>query len=177
MNGYPVFLDTEFTDWSNPKLISLGLVDLSGNRTFYAELTDTYEVGQCSTFVRAEVLPLLSGGDSRMTTHRCRQALARWVEGFGGTVRVVADHLEYDLNLVRMLLDTAWPANLEPSGLRFDSSDYVNIQKSLTEARMGYYREAPGRHEHHALHDAFALRASWLRALSLGRRPGTQQHS
>lgn len=45
MNSYPVFLDTEFTDWSNPKLISLGLVDHSGNRTFYAELTDTYDVG------------------------------------------------------------------------------------------------------------------------------------
>jgi hypothetical protein len=92
-------------------------------------------------------------------------------------VRVVAGSLEYDLHLVRALLDTTWPANLDPSGLRFDSSDYVNIQKSLNEAHMSYYREVPGRYEHHALHDAYALRASWLRALSLGRKPGTYRHS
>lgn len=173
MNGYPVFLDTEFTDRSNPKLISLGLVDLSGNRTFYAELTDTYRQEDCSPFVRAEVLPLLSGGEARMTAQQCRQKLARWIAAFEVRVRLVADYLEYDLYLVRALLGDAWPASLEPPGFRFDSSDYPSIQSSLIEARMSYYREAPGRHEHHALHDACALRASWLATLSLGREPGS----
>lgn len=176
MQGYPIFLDTEFTDRSNPKLIALGLVNLSGDRTFYAELTDTYEIDQCSPFVRAEVLPLLSGGETQMTTERCRHALAQWVVAFDVPVRLVADYLEYDLYLVRELLGAAWPANLEPSGLRFDSSDYPSIQQSLIEVRMSYYREAPDRPEHHALHDAYALRASWLTALSLGREPGSFQH-
>lgn len=176
MNGYPVFLDTEFTDRSNPKLISLGLVDLSGNRTFYAELTDTYSREDCSPFVCAQVLPLFTGGEARMTALQCRQELVKWIETFAVPVRLVADYLEYDLYLVRALLGDAWPANLEPSGFQFDSSDYPSIQQSLVEARMSYYREAPDRHEHHALHDAAALRASWLAALSLGREPGGFQH-
>lgn len=175
MNGHPIFLDTEFTDQSNPKLISLGLVDLSGNRTFYAELTDTYGREDCSPFVRVEVLPLLSGEETWMTAPQCRQELVRWIEAFGVSVRLVADYLEYDLYLVRALLGDVWPGNLEPSGLRFDSNDYPGIQSSLIEARMNYYREGSGWHEHHALHDAFALRASWLAALSLGREPGSVQ--
>lgn len=176
MNGYPVFLDTEFTDRSNPKLISLGLVDLSGSRTLYVELTDTYGREDCSPFVRAEVLPLLAGGEARMTAPQCRQELVKWIEAFGVPVRIVADYLEYDIYLLRALLGDAWPTNLEPSGFRFDSSDYPSIQQSLIEARMNYYREVPSRHEHHALHDALALRASWMQALSLGREPGSFQH-
>ena len=82
MKAYPIFLDTEFTDRSNPKLVSIGLVDLSGNRTFYAELTDTYSPEDCSPFVRAEVLPLLAGVEARMTAQQCRQELAKWIEGF-----------------------------------------------------------------------------------------------
>jgi len=51
-----VFIDTEFTDFLDPKLISIGLVAQSGEE-FYAELP--YEVRECSEFVKAAVLPLL----------------------------------------------------------------------------------------------------------------------
>ena len=52
-----VFLDTEFTDFVRPDLISLALVSEDG-REFYAERTD-YRKDECSDFVRETVLPLL----------------------------------------------------------------------------------------------------------------------
>jgi hypothetical protein len=52
-----VFLDTEFTDFVRPELISIALVAEDG-REFYAERTD-YRHDDCSDFVRETVLPLL----------------------------------------------------------------------------------------------------------------------
>ena len=52
-----IFLDTEFTDFARPDLISLALVSEDG-REFYAERTD-YDPERCSEFVRETVLPLL----------------------------------------------------------------------------------------------------------------------
>ena len=52
-----VFLDTEFTDFTWPNLISLALVSEDG-REFYAERTD-YHRDDCSQFVRDNVQPLL----------------------------------------------------------------------------------------------------------------------
>ena len=46
-----LFLDTEFTDLvPHNKLISIAMVSDTGNY-FYAELTDTYELKDCSEFV------------------------------------------------------------------------------------------------------------------------------
>jgi hypothetical protein len=53
-----IFLDTEFTEFYNPDLISLGLASLNG-KEFYAEVPFTRP--SCSQFVLDVVLPLLSG--------------------------------------------------------------------------------------------------------------------
>jgi hypothetical protein len=170
MQNRLVFLDTEFTNWSTPRLISIGLVDLSGERIFYAELTDTYTASHCSPFVRENVLPLLSGGKSQMTTRECREALAAWFTGFEEQIEIVSDDLEYDFYLLRELLGDHWPTNLLPEGFQFMPKNYPKIEKRLTEARAHFYSDLPGRHEHHALDDARALRACWLEATS--RREG-----
>lgn len=52
-----IFLDTEFTDFARPDLISLALVSEEGCE-FYAERTD-YHRDACSDFVRETVQPLL----------------------------------------------------------------------------------------------------------------------
>lgn len=57
VNAMLVFLDTEFTAFVRPDLISIGLVAEAG-REFYAERTDYYTT-RCSDFVRETVLPLL----------------------------------------------------------------------------------------------------------------------
>ena len=51
-----VFLDTEFTDFLDPHLISLGMASEYGE-DFYAEVP--YPDCACSTFVREVVVPLL----------------------------------------------------------------------------------------------------------------------
>lgn len=52
-----VCLDTEFTDFVRPDLISIALVAEDG-REFYAECTD-YNHDACNDFVKETVLPLL----------------------------------------------------------------------------------------------------------------------
>ncbi len=52
-----VFLDTEFTQFNHPNLVSLALVE-EGGQEFYAERTD-YHPEDCSDFVRETILPLL----------------------------------------------------------------------------------------------------------------------
>ncbi|WP_343725816.1 hypothetical protein [Herbaspirillum huttiense] len=54
--AFNVFIDTEFTDFLDPQLISIGLVTESGEE-FYAELP--YDIKACSAFVKEAVLPLL----------------------------------------------------------------------------------------------------------------------
>jgi len=79
-----IFLDTEFTDLSKPRLISLGLVS-EDRQEFYRELTDTWTLDQCSLFVIAWVLPLLDDGN---------------------TERRLKERLEMHLELVRYLTDS-----------------------------------------------------------------------
>lgn len=56
-----IFIDTEFTSFKNPKLISIGMVSEDGHE-FYYELTDTWTLPDCSLFVIGWVLPWLSDG-------------------------------------------------------------------------------------------------------------------
>jgi hypothetical protein len=53
---FKIFIDTEFTDFIDPQLISIGMAAESGE-TFYAELP--YDRARCSQFVRDVVIPLL----------------------------------------------------------------------------------------------------------------------
>ncbi len=79
-----VFFDTEFTTSEMligyPALISIGCVAEDG-REFYAELIDTWQPGNCSQFVLETVLPLLQGGDFRMTEAQCAARFREWIEG------------------------------------------------------------------------------------------------
>ena len=53
-----LFLDCEFTHFVRPQLISIGLVDASGERCFYGVVED-FDRGACSDFVRETVLAKL----------------------------------------------------------------------------------------------------------------------
>jgi hypothetical protein len=55
-----IFFDNEFTGLTdNAKLISIGLVDEPGLHEFYAELSDSYRLEECSEFCQRKVLPHL----------------------------------------------------------------------------------------------------------------------
>lgn len=110
-----LFLDTEFTQLNHEaKLISIALVDEAGEY-FYAELSDTYELSDCSDFVKAFVLPFLKGGDYVMTRYECSQRIGNWIEDHTCHCIIASDNPSWDLPHLNSLLEVLWPVNLSSS--------------------------------------------------------------
>lgn len=108
-----IFLDTEFTDLvPHNKLISIALVDEDENY-FYAELSDTYELKDCSDFVKDNVLPFLRGGSYVMTEYDCKLAIAKWIEDRNVPCVICSDAPSWDIPHINRLLDPVFPENLE----------------------------------------------------------------
>ena len=156
-----VFFDTEFTELGvDPKLISIGLVSEDGNRTFYAELDDTYELSDTSDFVRLAVLPLLEGGNKRMSMARLAIRLRHWVEGFEQPVMLVTDSLAWDWPWIHEIFCDRWPENLTRRPLLLKDSTLVNYE-SFVDATEEAFKTL---RRHHALDDAQANRLGWIAA-------------
>ena len=162
-----VFLDTEFTCFERPTLMSLALV-AEDNREFYAECTD-YPREECSDFVVNEVLPLFGridgAGNDRVTLST---RLRTWFAALPETATVVCD-FEGDWRLLLDALDAlhfvALPANLEGKLILGNSiiSDPI-FEDSLSRT---FTIDWP---PHHALADARALRngyAAWKASMDL----------
>ena len=152
------FFDTEFTDLApDACLISIGLVTEDGKRTFYAELSNTYEDRQCSDFVLEAVLPLLEGGSARMTFQELAEHLAAWLAAFDRPVMLACDSLAWDWPWITKIFATQeqWPCNLAPRPelLRQEDEFVLAVEECF---RAGLRR-------HHALDDAKANRMAWMR--------------
>jgi len=139
-----IFVDTEFTDFIDCDLISIGLVAEDG-REFYGERSD-FDMRACSEFVRAAVLPQLGQYADRVFT---RDALA--VE-----LRAWLDQLALEKTLTlsfdygadwELLVDLV--GELPPNCLAEQVNACLDPERSES-----YYREHGGRH--HALSDARA---------------------
>ena len=108
-----LFLDTEFTTLApGAKLISIALVDEDEN-FFYAELNDTYQLSDCSDFVKTDVLPFLKGGKYVMSEYDCRLALCKWIEDRNVPCNIGSDAPSWDIPLLRPLLEPIIPENLQ----------------------------------------------------------------
>jgi hypothetical protein len=146
-----IFLDTEFTDFRNPCLISLGLVAEDGQE-FYCELTDGWTREHCTDFVLDTVLPLLDGVSS-MSRDRAGAEISKWLESLNGAISLVSD-TGTDLRLVMTLL---WPHANEGISITGELLSWPGFamarrHEDLLEALMV---NDPRRH--HALVDARAL--------------------
>lgn len=155
-----IFFDTEFTGLIvDPKLISIGLIDETGTRTFYAEMCDTWREADAGDFVRLAVLPLLEGGDALMTMDELTERLAQWIASFDEPVRLVTDSLAWDWPWIQetfLDLDT-WPKNLDGKpALMQELVVFPAFDRALEKAFAG------GLRRHHALDDAKANRLAWL---------------
>lgn len=158
-----IFFDTEFSDLCiDPRLISIGLIAEDGERTFYAELSDTYQPKQCGEFTRLAVLPLLEGGDKVLSMHELTLRLGNWLEDFGGPVTLATDSLSWDWPWIQEIfhIEGTWPANLDgkPKILLFDADPGEKFNNALEQAFAG------GLRRHHALDDAKANRLGWIAA-------------
>lgn len=152
-----LFLDTEFTDFQQPDLISIGLVSGCGSHEFYAERND-FDLARCSDFVQSTVLPKLGQGSSSVDLSDLAIALRAWLENVRSfdsqsPVLVLYD-FDTDFDLFRQALLGQMPDWIEGANV----AEEVN---PISWAREGLM-ESPD--AHHALHDARELRADWLAA-------------
>jgi hypothetical protein len=153
-----VFLDTEFTNFMRPALISLALVSEDG-REFYAERND-YPSAACSSFVRSTVLPLLGrvGGaicDRSTLTRRLRA----WFEALPETAMIVCDFDEDAALLTTALSGFEHRDSPDKFGeiLVLDGS-VISDAAFMGAQSLAFSQEWP---PHHALADARALRAGY----------------
>ena len=146
-----IFFDTEFTQLSDDaKLISIGLVDETGQNVFYAEVLGV-EVAECSAFCRATVLPLLEHGDVALPLDQLRRRLFDWLCA-QGPATLVCDSPRDTVQLSR-LFPEGRPANCKVRVLGF----WMNARRRL----LNFGRQLHRRHGlrvHHALDDAKANR-------------------
>lgn len=141
-----LFLDSEFSQLSaQAKLISLALVG-EDRREFYVELQDTWQVDDCSDFVKKIVLPQLWGGEYAMPIIEARAALLRFLATYDEELEIVTDAPVYDWELFCELVyrNGKWPKNVR---------NFPTDATTLTATNDG--EELP----HHALLDARIIAA------------------
>lgn len=155
-----IFIDTEFTELGvDPHLISIGCVsENDANRTFYAELSDTYQPGQCSAFTREAVLPKLEGGKARMPRRHVARALKEWLEAYDIAVKLATDSISMDWPWIQELFHElgAWPSNLATRPVCVPADYPISLQAEFLKAVEAAY--TGGLRRHHALDDARANR-------------------
>ena len=143
---FNVFIDTEFTDFLDPQLISIGLVAETGEE-FYAELP--YEIKECSEFVKAAVLPLLGyAPHAEVSKDDLYGKIMQWlrlVRPADAEVHICYDY-QTDWDLFYDVLDGRVP----PWCKRRLVADRIN------ELLRYEYHKKNALPEHHALNDARA---------------------
>ena len=165
-----IYIDTEFTCFAKPSLISLGAVASNGNE-FYVEILD-YPKKHQSEFVSDIVVPLLNNAVHGKSYIEAGARFAEWVSE-QGECQICCDFDE-DWNLAKALLDSEFPANLGGQYVYINSifDDLIRKHRnqelvSYIELRMTtslywkyidqYFMDnLVGRH--HALNDAKAMK-------------------
>lgn len=149
-----IFLDTEFTDFIDCELISIGMISEDGQREFYAERSD-YQAQWCNQFVHAAVLPQLGKVGPALDRAQLAVRLVEWFVTLPHGVTVGCDSFTNWELLVDALGD-ACPTNLIGRHDLRESIDSPIFQH----AAVRYHEQ--GGPWHHPLRDARAHRLGWL---------------
>jgi hypothetical protein len=140
-----VFLDTEFTDFVDPHLISIGMAAESGEE-FYAEVP--YSEAGCSAFVREVVLPLLGRlPDAACSPDDLGTKIVAWLETIDEEVEICVDY-QTDWDLFVHALDYRVPPWCRQR----------MVAPDINESLCHEFHEKNKLPEHHALYDALANR-------------------
>lgn len=159
-----LFFDCEFTDLTDSaSLISAGFITHSGD-PFYVELSD-YAVEACNDFVKATVLPLLSLPP--VSTADFLVSLADWLHRLGDDLLFIADS-EWDQKILAKTFASCGQSL--PSNWHFQKTPNNfpdGLQRCLFNDEMAaFFLRHPDQKKHHALTDACAIRAAFLKAES-----------
>lgn len=140
-----LFLDTEFTDFKDMDLISIGIVS-EDLHEFYAENAE-YKKAWCNDFVKSEVLTKLQGAEHSMPYVQLKDKLQLWLSDLleeYSNVLFVFDYSGDWFLLGELLID-------------YPQRKKVNGQKDDLDAGIELYYMHDRSNEHHALYDAKAL--------------------
>lgn len=145
--GQLIFLDTEFTNFQSPELISIALAASSGEE-FYAEVP--FPAASASQFVREVVIPLLNKDPSAHcpSDELCTRILNWLTVVITGKETIICVDSHYDEILFRDIFD-GYPPNF----IRFR---YVS--QNISELLRYEFHKKNSLPEHHALNDACANR-------------------
>lgn len=152
-----IFIDTEFTDFRNPQLISIALVADEGGHEFYAELP--YDLARCSDFVVEIVLPALGEPAGALCEPvELKSRMLAWLAQFeaAGEVSVCYD-FDGDWRFLDAILGDDIPAWIVPR----------NVFEHLDQQALKSYFDIHDGVEHHALHDARANRHAFNKEKAL----------
>jgi hypothetical protein len=140
-----LFFDTEFTDFKDMDLISIGIVSQDLHE-FYAENAE-YERTWCNDFVKSVVLTKLQGAEYAMSYDRLKEKLQLWLSDLleeYSSLLFVFDYSGDWFLLGELLMD-------------YPQREKVKGQKDDLDAGIELYYLHDRSNEHHALYDAKAL--------------------
>lgn len=135
-----VFFDTEFNDWEDPELISIGAITADGKHEFYGEVT--LLPINCTDFVKDRVLPQLTGPAYSVSV--LGHQLLCWLATFKTELELCASS-----DVDRELLEKLLAGNI-------DSSLHPIPRPNCFWRLASFDGGIPG--PHHALEDARLLR-------------------
>lgn len=157
-----LFLDTEFADPEARQLVSLALISEDGEKQFYAERDPLPDLA--TPFVQRHVYPLLDRGLAAMDT----ATFTKRLRAFLGSVD--APHVIYDFPDDLRLLRYAIQGFDLPRSIADSLGEAPEVEGTLTlggdvmRFTEAWFAEHSRAKRHHALVDAHALRAGWLKA-------------
>ena len=175
------FIDTEFTDFINTDLISLGAVTEDGKHEFYCELND-YNRKASSEFVRNVVEPLLDLDKFGMSRTQASARFFCWLEELGdeyvlcpdysGDWEIIVDLLEVlpdNISRTPIMLHQHLNKQILDKANELQTPDFKwffeSAKKQYTEGFLEYFLRNPKPRQHHALADAKANRQGYFKSL------------
>jgi hypothetical protein len=173
-----IFLDTEFTDFASPELLSLGMASYDG-REIYVELdrgdpANRVIFAAASEFVRwggvLDQWERIPGAAvcARDMGKRAGDWLKEMVEEVSGPLTIAFDY-RTDYELLMQSLETAWPGQRLRDALRpMDVAAVTDTFEAQHAAEAAFDQlRSRGLARHHALADALALRAAYVAGTTL----------
>jgi hypothetical protein len=137
-----LFIDTEFSDFVEKKLVSIALVSL--NEKFYAENT-TVQAKECSVFVQEHIFPLLNGGIYAKNYKDLACSLYEWLEMMPENTVIVGDY-QGDWTIMTRLLTEG-----DTRGLPANIKGFENVFMLLAQELANHYHvHTLARHEKQA---------------------------